>query len=72
MTWGIPSDIFLYIHVALSLVGLVLGLIVLYGLLIGEAFGVATVLFLAALILTSATGLPGRARTAHARPARAP
>jgi hypothetical protein len=58
MTWGIPTDTFLAIHVALSLVGLVLGLIVLYGLLIGEAFGAATALFLAALILTSVTGFP--------------
>jgi len=58
MTWGIPTDIFLDIHVALSLIALVLGLIVLYGLLIGEAFGIATVLFLATLILTSVTGFP--------------
>ncbi len=36
MTWGIPTDMFLAIHVALSLIGLVLGLIVLYGLLSGE------------------------------------
>ena len=58
MTWRIPTDIFLDIHVALSLIGLVLGLIVVYGLLSGEALGAWTVLFLAALILTSVTGFP--------------
>ena len=58
MTWGIPTDIFLDIHVALSLIALVLGLIVLYGLLSGEVLGVWTVLFLAAMILTNVTGFP--------------
>ena len=58
MTWGIPTDIFLDIHVALSLIGLVFGLIVLYGLLSGEVLGVWTALFLAAMILTSVTGFP--------------
>jgi hypothetical protein len=58
MTWGIPTDIFLNIHVALSLIALVLGLIVLYGLLSGEVLGVWTVLFLAGMILTSVTGFP--------------
>src|SRR5271169_1142787 len=58
MTWGIPTDIFLAIHVALSLVGIVSGLIVLYGLLNGRAFGGWTALFLATTILTSVTGFP--------------
>ena len=58
MTWGIPTDIFLDIHVALSLIALVLGLIVLYGLLSSEVLGVWTVLFLLGLILTSVTGFP--------------
>ncbi|HZC57143.1 MAG TPA: hypothetical protein VE396_14035 [Xanthobacteraceae bacterium] len=58
MTWGIPTDIFLAIHVALSLVGIVSGLIVLYGLLNGRAFGGWTTLFLATTILTSVTGFP--------------
>jgi len=58
MTWGIPTDIFLDIHVALSLIALVLGLIVLYGLLSGEVLGVWTALFLLAMILTSVTGFP--------------
>jgi hypothetical protein len=58
MTWGIPTDIFLNIHVAFSLIGLVLGLIVLYGLLSGEVLGAWAALFLAAMILTSVTGFP--------------
>ena len=37
MTWGIPTYLFLQIHMALSLIGIVTGLIVLYGLLSGRA-----------------------------------
>jgi len=58
MTWGIPTHVFLEIHVALSLVALVAGLVVLYGLLTGQTFSGWTVLFLATLILTSVTGFP--------------
>ncbi len=58
MTWGIPTGIFLDIHVALSLIALVFGVIVLYGLLSAEVLGGWTALFLAALILTSVTGFP--------------
>ncbi len=58
MTWGIPPDMFLNSHGALSLIPLVLGLIVLYGLLSGEVLGVWTALFLAGMILTSVTGFP--------------
>ncbi len=48
----------LEIHVGLSLVGIVSGLVVLYGLLSGKALGGWTALFLAATILTSVTGFP--------------
>jgi hypothetical protein len=48
----------LAIHVALSLIGIVSGLVVLYGLLTGKALSGWTALFLAATILTSATGFP--------------
>jgi hypothetical protein len=48
----------LAIHVALSVVGIVSGLVVLYGLLSGTALGGWTALFLATTILTSATGFP--------------
>jgi hypothetical protein len=46
------------IHVALSVVGIVSGLVVLCGLLSGNALGGWTALFLATTILTSATGFP--------------
>ena len=48
----------LTIHVALSLIGIVSGLVVFYGLLTGTEFGRWTALFLAATILTSVTGFP--------------
>lgn len=58
MTWGIPSHLFLEIHVALSLIGIVVGVVVVFGLLSGKASGGWTALFLAATILTSVTGFP--------------
>jgi hypothetical protein len=48
----------LEVHVALSLIGIVSGLIVFYGLLTGRAFAALTALFLATTILTSITGFP--------------
>jgi hypothetical protein len=51
-------DIMLQIHVALSLIGIVSGLVVLYGLLAGRSFGGWTALFLITTILTSLTGFP--------------
>jgi hypothetical protein len=58
MTWGIPTDTFLQIHVVLSLVGIASGLVVLYGLLTGNPLGVWTAIFLATTILTGVTGFP--------------
>jgi uncharacterized membrane protein YfcA len=58
MTWGIPSHLFLEIHVALSLIGIVSGLVVLYGLLNGISYAGWNALFLATTILTSVTGFP--------------
>jgi len=46
----------LQIHVVLSLIGIVSGLVVLYGLLTGKPFGGWTAVFLGTTILTSATG----------------
>ena len=48
----------LAIHVILSLIGIVSGLIVLGGLFSGQALGGFTALFLATTILTSVTGFP--------------
>jgi hypothetical protein len=48
----------LQFHVGVSLVGILSGLVVLYGLLIGEPYGAWTAVFLATTILTSASGFP--------------
>jgi hypothetical protein len=59
MTWGIPTDLFLQIHVAISLIALVAGLIVVYGLLSSRRLLSGwTELFLVTIILTSVTGFP--------------
>ncbi len=58
MTWGIPTDTFLQIHVLVSLIGIAAGLVVLYGLLTAQRLAGWTALFLAATILTSVTGFP--------------
>jgi hypothetical protein len=58
MTWGIPTHLFLQIHVGVSLVALVAGLVVLFGLLKGRALGGWMELFLVTIILTSVTGFP--------------
>jgi hypothetical protein len=47
-----------YIHVALSLIGIVSGFIVLYGLLTGRPLGAWAGIFLVTTILTSLTGFP--------------
>ena len=49
---------FLLFHVAISLIGIFAGLVFLLGLLRGNPDGGWTALFLAATILTSATGFP--------------
>jgi hypothetical protein len=48
----------LQFHVAISLIEIAAGLIMLYGLMTGRAFGAWTALFLATAILTSLTGFP--------------
>jgi hypothetical protein len=48
----------LQFHVLISLIGIVSGLVVLYGLLTGRPFGAWTALFLAATVVTSVTGFP--------------
>jgi hypothetical protein len=58
MTWGIPTDTFVQIHVVISLIAIVAGCLVLYRLFAGEASGAWTVLFIATTILTSVTGFP--------------
>src|SRR3984885_7272810 len=58
MTWGIPTHLVLQIHVAISLVALVAGLIALYSWLSGKVSNGWTELFLVTIILTSVTGFP--------------
>src|SRR5215472_11726501 len=58
MTWGIPTDVFLQIHVIVSLIGIASGLVVAYGLLTDKLLRGWTELFLATTILTSVTGFP--------------
>jgi hypothetical protein len=58
MTWGIPTDLFLKIHVVLSLVGIASGQIVLFALVGGRHLAGLTALFLATTVLTSVTGFP--------------
>lgn len=58
MTWGIPSQLFLQIHVLSSLVGIAAGAVLFYKLLTSRALGGWTALFLATTILTSVTGYP--------------
>jgi len=56
MVLGMPLSTFTQIHVALSLVGILTGLVVLAGLLQSRLAGGMTATFLATTILTSATG----------------
>jgi hypothetical protein len=58
MTWGIPTGLFLQIHVVLSLIGIASGLIAMYGVLRGKLSAGWTALFLATTIATSITGFP--------------
>ena len=58
MIWGIPADLFVKVHVVLSLIGIASGLIVLLGLVGGRLLSGWTGLFLATTALTSITGFP--------------
>ncbi|MGJ5178120.1 hypothetical protein ACQR16_08485 [Bradyrhizobium oligotrophicum] len=58
MTWGLPTTLFLQIHVALSLIGIATGLIMLAGMLTGRHLAVWTALFLVTTFLTGVTGFP--------------
>ncbi len=58
MTWGIPTDVFLKIHVVISLVGIASGLIVLVALVGGRLLSGWTALFLTTTVLTSVTAFP--------------
>jgi hypothetical protein len=52
------GNLLLEFHVLISLVGIVAGLVVLYGLMFSEPFGGWTAVFLVTTILTSVSGFP--------------
>jgi hypothetical protein len=56
MILGLSIHAFTMLHVVISLIGIVAGLVVLYGMINSHEIGGWTVLFLAATILTSLTG----------------
>ena len=56
MVWGMTLGRFTAVHVALSLVGIVAGLVVMIGLVKGRPLGGWTALFLAATVATCVTG----------------
>jgi hypothetical protein len=56
MTLGMSLATFTLVHVLISLVGIVSGLLVFYGLLTGRRMDGGTALFLTTTVLTSATG----------------
>jgi hypothetical protein len=56
MVLGMSLSMFTAVHVAISLIGIVAGLIVMYGLLVGKRLDAWTGLFLLTTILTSVTG----------------
>ena len=58
MVWGLPAETLLQIHVWLSVIGIVTGIVALFGFLTGYLFGVMTGLFLLTTSLTSVTGFP--------------
>ncbi len=56
MILGMSTDTFTMLHVVISLIGIVSGLIALYGMLSSNRLPGWTVLFLVATVLTSVTG----------------
>lgn len=56
MTLGMSLSTFTTVHVAISLIGIVSGFVVLYGLLVGKRLDSWTGLFLFTTVLTSVTG----------------
>jgi hypothetical protein len=56
MILGMSLSTFTLVHVLLSLVGIVSGLLVVYGMLLGKRFDGATAIFLVTTILTSVSG----------------
>src|SRR5258706_13103857 len=58
MILGMSVAMFTTVHVTLSLIGIVAGLIVLFGMIEGRQFGSWAAAFLTLTVLTSVTGFP--------------
>lgn len=58
MTWGIPTALFLQLHVAISFAGIATGLISVLGMVYDRHFPLWTVAFLITTFLTGVTGFP--------------
>src|SRR6266478_1334887 len=56
MIFGVSTETYTLIHVVISLVGIISGFIVLFGLLAGKRLDGLTALFLVTTVLTSVTG----------------
>jgi hypothetical protein len=56
MIWGLTTSAFTTVHVVISLVGILSGLVVLFGLIAGRRFDGSTALFLVTTVATSVTG----------------
>src|SRR5438046_2592097 len=56
MIWGLSIATFTLVHVVISLIGIVTGLIVVWGMLAGKRLNAMTAIFLASTIATSITG----------------
>src|SRR3954471_1378765 len=56
MIWGMSAETFTLVHVIISLIAIVSGLVVLLGMIAGKSLNALTSLFLATTVLTSVTG----------------
>ena len=56
MIWGMSTETFTLVHVVISLVAIVSGLIVMFSMIAGKSLNALTALFLAATVVTSVTG----------------
>ena len=72
MILGLSIAAFTKLHVAISLIGIVSGLVVLYGMLGAQRMPGWTALFLATTVLTSVTGFMFPPSPSRLRPSSAP
>src|SRR3954454_9331712 len=56
MIWGLSTETFTLVHVIISLIAIVSGLTVLFGMIGSKSLDALTTLFLATTVLTSVTG----------------